>query len=63
MNKLKKKRLEIGLMQTAVAKRLGISRRHYQRFENEGYKLSEERKKAIAKIFNCSVAEISQKEV
>lgn len=63
MNALKKKRKEIGLFQTAVAKRLGISRRHYQRFENEGYELSDERKKELAKIFGCSVAEISQKEV
>lgn len=63
MNAIKKKRLEIGLKQIAVAKRLGISRRHYQRFENEGFKPGREREKAIAKIFNCSVAEIRQKEV
>ena len=60
MNSLKSKRMEIGLKQIAVAKRLGISSRHYQRFENEGLKLSNERKKAIAKIFNCSVAKIKQ---
>jgi DNA-binding XRE family transcriptional regulator len=64
MTKLKKLREEIGLTQTAVARRLNLSRRHYQRFENEpdDYKLTNERKKEIAKIFNCSVAEISQEE-
>lgn len=62
MNSIKRKRLEIGLKQIAVARRLGISHRHYQRFENEGLELGKERLKALAKIFNCSVAEISQKE-
>ena len=58
MNKIKKKRLNIGLKQNAVAKRLGISTRHYQRFENEDRVLEDERLEALAKIFNCSVAEI-----
>lgn len=65
MTKLKKIRKDIGLTQTAVARRLNLSRRHYQRFENEpkAFKLTREKKMEIAKIFNCSVAEISQKEV
>jgi len=60
MNKIKKERLNIGLKQNAVAKRLGISARHYQRFENEGRVLDDERLKSLAKIFNCSVAKIKQ---
>lgn len=63
MNAIKRKRLDIGLKQNAVAKRLGISSRHYQRYENEGYKISDEKRKELAKIFRCNVAEISQKEV
>lgn len=62
MNSLKSKRLEVGLKQNAVASRLGISLRHYQRFENEGRKISKERLNALAKIFGCNVAEINQKE-
>jgi transcriptional regulator with XRE-family HTH domain len=62
MNSLKRTRLDFGLTQTAVARRLGISRRHYQRFENEGFEISAERRRLLAKIFNCSVAKISQKE-
>lgn len=62
MNSLKSKRLEAGLKQGAVASKLGISCRHYQRFENEGRKISKERLKELAKIFGCNVAEIIQKE-
>ena len=63
MNAIKRKRLDIGLKQNAVAKRLGISNRHYQRFENEDYPVDDERRQKLAEIFGCSVAEISQKEV
>ena len=62
MNVLKSKRVEMGLKQNAVARRLGISLRHYQRFENENREVSEEKIEALAKIFNCNVAEIKQKE-
>jgi transcriptional regulator with XRE-family HTH domain len=65
MTKLKKLRIELGFSQTGMAKRLHLSTRHYQRFENEAdeFILSEQRKQEIAKIFNCDVAEISQTEV
>lgn len=60
MNKIKNKRLDIGLKQNAVAKRLGISTRHYQRFENEEWIFDDKRLEALSKIFNCDVAEIKQ---
>jgi transcriptional regulator with XRE-family HTH domain len=65
MTKLKKLRIELGFSQTGVAKRLKLSQRHYQRFENEAdiFILSDERKRDLANIFNCSVADISQEEV
>ncbi|WP_236896905.1 helix-turn-helix transcriptional regulator [Clostridium beijerinckii] len=64
MTKLKKLRIELGFSQTGMAKRLHLSTRHYQRFENEAdvFILSDKRRQEIAKIFSCNVAEISQME-
>lgn len=59
---IKTKRLEVGLMQYAVAKKLGMSTRNYQRIENEGKIPTEEQIKELALIFNCNVANLRQKE-
>lgn len=58
VNKIKQKRLEVGFMQYAVAKKLGISRRHYQRFENEGRKPSNDLLKKLSIILNCEIKEL-----
>lgn len=57
-SKIKQKRLEVGFMQYAVAKKLGISRRHYQRFENEGRKPSKDLLHRLSSIFQCNVEEL-----
>lgn len=47
-------------MQYAVAKRLGMSTRNYQRIENEGKKPTEQQLNELALIFNCNVADLRQ---
>ncbi|MGL4108361.1 helix-turn-helix domain-containing protein [Clostridium sp. LP20] len=59
---IKTKRLEVGLMQYAVASKLGMSTRNYQRIENEGKEPTEEQMEELALIFNCDVANLRQKE-
>jgi transcriptional regulator with XRE-family HTH domain len=51
---IKKERLKRGLLQKYVAKQLGISQRHYQRFENEGRIPNKEQFTKIAEIFGCN---------
>lgn len=62
MNGLKHQRIKSKLTQDEVAKELKISRRHYQRFENEGYFINMARRRCLAKLLRCSVANISQTE-
>ena len=61
MATIKAKRIEIGLKQNVVARKLGMSTRNYQRYENEGKAADDELLEKLSKIFNCSVAEIKQK--
>lgn len=61
MATIKAKRIEIGLKQNVVARKLGMSTRNYQRYENEGKAADDEFLEKVSKIFNCSVAEIKQK--
>ena len=60
MAAIKAKRIEIGLKQNVVARKLGMSTRNYQRYENEGKAADDELLEKLSKIFNCSVAEIKQ---
>lgn len=57
---IKTKRLKVGYMQYAVAKRLGMSTRNYQRIENEGKKPTEQQLNELALIFNCNVSDLRQ---
>ena len=58
MNVIRNKRLEIGLKQKAVARRIGVSTKTIQRYEFGIVVPSEKRLKQLAKIFGCSVEEL-----
>lgn len=63
MNAIRNKRLEIGLKQKAVARRMGVSTKTIQRYEFGIVAPSEKRLKQLAKIFNCSVDELKGDEI
>ena len=51
---IKKARLNAGLTQTQVAKKLGVAQAQYARWENGGRKPKDETVEKLAKIFNTS---------
>lgn len=57
---LKELRASKGLYPSFVAKKLGVSVRHFYRIENgEGY-LTKERAKALSKLYNVKMTEIKE---
>ena len=58
MNAIKKKRLEIGLKQKAVAKKMNVSPRTLRRYEQGETLISKKRLELLAQIFNCSIEEL-----
>ena len=55
MATIKAKRIEIGLKQNVVARKLGMSTRNYQRYENEGKAADDELLEKLSKIDRKSV--------
>lgn len=53
-NIIKKRRLEMGLSQSALAKRIGISQQHLDRYE-KGYQVPVEKIPHIAQILNVDM--------
>lgn len=60
MNAIKKKRLEIGLKQKAVAKKMNVSPRTLRRYEQGETLISKKRLELLAQIFNCSIEELKE---
>lgn len=58
MNEIRRKRLEIGLKQKAVARRIGVSTKTVQRYEFGVITPSSKRLEQLAKVFNCSAEEL-----
>ena len=58
MNVIKKKRLEIGLKQKAVAKKMNVSPRTLRRYEQGETLISKKKLELLAQIFNCSIEEL-----
>lgn len=58
MNEIRKKRLEIGLKQKAVARRVGVSTRTMRRYEFGVSTPNEKILEQLAKIFSCSIEEL-----
>lgn len=62
MNGIRKKRLEIGLKQKAVAKKIGVSAKTMQRYEFGRFAPDTEKLEQLAKIFNCSAEELMEED-
>jgi transcriptional regulator with XRE-family HTH domain len=59
MTALRELREQKGYKSSYIAKKLGVSLRHFQRIEKEGHFLDQGRKKILAELYDVKISQIT----